>query len=144
VIHDEHTAHWRHWFSSPETPNFFTYYEIYWSKPQDSKDDFMNYPNHLCIPINIREKIWNALTVPKYDGPTVKKTLEEATTRPITIEDLISICPCPFWTILYYDAKTFDAMTMIWETGQIPLWWKKKWLCPKAKVDPSLATLDDL
>jgi len=33
---------------------------------------------------------------------------------------------------------------MIWETGQIPLWRKKKWLCPKAKIDPALATLDDL
>jgi len=33
---------------------------------------------------------------------------------------------------------------MIWETGQIPLWWKMKWLCSKAKIDPALATLDDL
>jgi len=35
-------------------------------------------------------------------------------------------------------------MTMIWETGRKPLWWKKKWLRPKAKIDPALATLDDL
>ena len=32
----------------------------------------------------------------------------------------------------------------MWETGQIPNWWKRKWLCPKAKTDPSTATLDDL
>jgi len=35
-------------------------------------------------------------------------------------------------------------MIMIWETGQIPLWWKKKWLCPKANIDSALATLDEL
>jgi len=28
AIHDLHTAYWRHWFSSPECPNFFTYNEI--------------------------------------------------------------------------------------------------------------------
>jgi len=40
--------------------------------------------------------------------------------------------------------EAFNAMTIIWETGQIPLWWKKKWLCPKPKVDPALATLEYL
>ena len=40
--------------------------------------------------------------------------------------------------------EAHQAMTMIWETGAIPNWWKKKWLCPKSKVDPDLATLDDL
>jgi len=75
-------------FLSPETPNFFTHHNIDWSDPQESKNDFMNYPNHLCIPMNIRENIWNALTVPKYDGPLVKEKLVEATSRPVTIEDL--------------------------------------------------------
>jgi len=95
AINDLHTAHWRRWFSSPESPNFFTYNEIDWSNPQDSKDDFMNFPNHLCIPVNIRENIWNALTVPKYDGPAVKVKLEEATRRPVTIEDLKLPLPRP-------------------------------------------------
>ena len=160
AIHDKHTAHWRHWFSSPESPNFFTHHEIDWSYPQDSKDDFMEFPNHLCIPLNIRENIWNALTVPKYDGPAVKEKLAEATTRPVTIEDLkaaiskasstsvpgpsgLSYLMMKTWTPKVLQ-EAFDAMTMIWETGQIPLWWKKKWLCPKAKVDPALATLEDL
>jgi len=40
--------------------------------------------------------------------------------------------------------EAFDAITMIYETGRITLRWKKKWPCPKAKIDPDLATLDDL
>jgi len=86
--------------------------------------------------------------------------LEEATTRPVTIEDMKSAVAKASSTSIpgpsglsYIMMKTwppkvlkeaFDAMTMIWETGRIPLWWKKKWLCPKAKVDPALATLEDL
>ena len=88
AIHDTHTAHWRQWFSSPVSSNFFAHHEIDWNNPQDSKKDFMEFPNHLCIPINIRENIWNALTVPKYDGPAVREKLAEATSRPVTIEDL--------------------------------------------------------
>jgi len=42
AIHEAHTAHWKQWFSSPENPNFFIHYEIDWSNPQDSKDNFMN------------------------------------------------------------------------------------------------------
>jgi len=48
----------------------------------------MNYFTHIYIPINIRENIWNALIVPKYDGSLVKRKLAEATSRPVTIEDL--------------------------------------------------------
>jgi len=48
----------------------------------------MNYPTHLCIPTNIQENIWNAFTVPKYDGTAVKAKLMEAATRPVSNEDL--------------------------------------------------------
>jgi hypothetical protein len=88
AIHDAHTVHWRQWFISPHNPNFFEHHEIDWNNPQDSKDDFMEYAPHLCIPIHFRENIWNALTVPKYDGPAVKDKLTEATSRPVSIEDL--------------------------------------------------------
>jgi len=124
----------RHWFSSPEIPNFFTYHEIDWSNLQDSKEEFMNY---LCIPLHIRENIWNALTVPKYDGPAVKATLEEVTTRPVTFAELkaaISKASStsvpgpsgPFYIIMKTWTpkvlkEVFNAMIMIWETGQIPL-----------------------
>jgi len=59
-----------------------------WSNPQKSKDDFMNYHNHMHIPYNIRKNIWNALTVPKNDGSLVKENLMKVTTRLVTIEDL--------------------------------------------------------
>jgi len=120
----------------------------------------MNYLNDLCIPLNIRKMMWNALTVPKYDGPAVKEKLEEVTTRQVTIDDLkaaiakasstsvpglsgLSYTMMKTWTPKVLK-KAFDVMTMIWETGQIPLWWKKKWRCPKAEVDPASATLEDL
>jgi len=63
AIHDAHTAHLRQWFlSSPESPNFFSHYEIDWSNPQDSKEEhFMNCPSYLCIPAHIQKNIWNAL-----------------------------------------------------------------------------------
>jgi len=40
--------------------------------------------------------------------------------------------------------EAFTAMIVIWETEQIPFWWKKNCLYLKAKIDPALATLDDL
>jgi len=120
----------------------------------------MNYHNHIHIPYNICENIWNTLIVPNYDGSLVKEKLTEVATRPVTIEDLkaaiakasLSSVPVPSG-LSYITMKTwtpkilkeaFNAMTMIWETSQIPLWWKKKGLCPKAKVDTALANLEDL
>jgi len=93
----------------------------------------MNYHNHIYIPFSIRENIWNVLTVPKYDGPAVKEKLEEATTRPVTIEDLkaaiakasstsvpgpsgLSYIMMKTWTPKVLK-EAFDAMTMIWEPG---------------------------
>ena len=86
--------------------------------------------------------------------------LGEAPTRQLSIDDLkaaIARAPAgsvPGRTGLTYDLmktwpvkvlqEAFKAMTMIWETGQIPNWWKQKWLCPKAKTDLSTATLEDL
>jgi len=84
----------------------------------------------------------------------------EATTRLVSNEDLnaaiakasASLVPGPSklsyatmktWTPMVLK-ENFNAMTMLWDSGQIPLWWKKKWLCPMAKIDPVLATLDDL
>jgi len=92
----------------------------------------MEYAPHL------RENIWNALTVPKYDGPAVKEKLTEATSRPVSIEDLkaaiakasassvpgpsgLSYAMMKTWTPKVL-LEAFNAMTMIWETGQIPLW----------------------
>ena len=120
----------------------------------------MKFPSHISIPKATLETIWEAITVPKFDDHLVKTKLAETTERPVTIEDLkaaitrapVTSVPGPSglsyammkeWTPKGLQ-KAFDCMTMIWETGQIPNWWKRKWLCPKAKVDPSQATLEDL
>ena len=120
----------------------------------------MEFPTHQRIPRGTLETIWEALTVPNYDDGKVKIMLEEATSRPVSIDDLkAAIARAPVGSVpgptglSYAMMKTwsekvlkeaFEVMTMIWELGQIPNWWKRKWLCPKAKTDPSTATLDDL
>ena len=120
----------------------------------------MTFPYHISIPHHIRETIWKSLTIPSFDDQLVKEKLALATSIPVTIENLkaaiakasttsvagpsgLSYAMMKEWSPKVLK-EAFDAMTMIWETGQIPNWWKKKWLCPKAKIDPALATLDDL
>jgi hypothetical protein len=160
AIHDAHTAHWRQWFLGDDLSNFFSCHEIDWIHPQEHRDDFMNFPAHIGIPANILDNIWTALTVPKFDSVSVRSKLTEITSLPVTLDDLrlaiaksstssvpgpsgLSYAMMKTWTPKVLK-EAFDAMTMVWETGQIPNWWKKKWICPKAKIDPSLATLEDL
>ena len=160
AIHDAHTAHWRQWFLGDALSNFFSCYDIDWSSPQEHREDFMNFPAHVGIPTNILDNLWNALTVPKFDSVTVRSKLADVTSKPVSLDDLrqaiaksstssvpgpsgLSYAMIKSWTPAVLK-EAFDAMTMVWETGQIPNWWKRKWICPKAKIDPSLATLDDL
>ena len=95
--------------------------------------------------------VWNALTVSQYDDLDVKTKLAESTSSPLKLDDLKSaIAGAPTVSVpgptglTHAMMKTFDAMTMIWETGQIPKWRKRRWLCPKANTDPTTATLEDL
>ena len=104
----------------------------------------MTFPSHHSIPVRTLETIWEAITTPHYDDQSVKNKLAEATERPITIDDLkaaiarapVSSVPGPSglsyammneWSPRVLQ-EAFDAMTMIWETGQISNWWKRKWL----------------
>jgi hypothetical protein len=160
IIHDAHATHWKKWLGGTGNSTFFDHFEIDWDNPQDLKDEFINFSAHIAIPLKIRETIWNALTVPQYKDAIVKQKLHTATNRTVTIDDLkAAIKRAPKTSVpgpsglSYAMMKTWSpaaleeahqAMTMIWETGEIPNWWKRKWLCPKSKVDPDLATLDDL
>jgi hypothetical protein len=104
--------------------------------------------------------IWEALTAPQYDDALVKQRLIITTSRTVTLADLkaaisrspkksvpgpsgLSYAMMRAWTPAALQ-EAHSAMTMIWETGSIPNWWKKKWSCPKSKIDSDLATLDDL
>jgi len=64
-------------FLSEDHPNIFDKYEIDWNDPQESKDDVMNFPSHICISYIIRENTQNA--TPFHD-------IADATSRPVTIE----------------------------------------------------------
>ena len=40
--------------------------------------------------------------------------------------------------------RVHETVDKIWREKLIPECWNKKWLCPKPKVDPEIATLNDL
>jgi len=40
--------------------------------------------------------------------------------------------------------KAHQTVSEIWKEKIIPKCWNQKWLCPKPKVDPEEATLEDL
>ena len=150
TIHEAHTEHWESWLGGDGLPTFFDRHVIDWSDPQALKQDFMLFPSHLSIPTKTLETIREALTIPKYDDLVVKTKLAVATSRPVSIDDLkTAIARAPVASVpgpsglSYAMMKTwsptvlkeaFDDMTMIWETGQIPNWWKRKWLCPNGSL----------
>ena len=64
--------HWNTWLAADGLPNFFDSFSIDWSEPQALRDDFMNFLSHISIPVDTRQAIWEALTVPNYDDQVVK------------------------------------------------------------------------
>ena len=130
------------WLGGDGNTTFFDHYEIDGDDPQELRDKFLSFPSHMPIPTAIREIIWEALTVPQYNNAIAELKLKAATTRTVTLEDLqAAIARSPKTSVAgpsrlsYTMMKTWilssvieahQAMTMIWETGQISNWWKKK------------------
>ena len=103
--------------------------------------------------------MWRAIVQPSEDTKT-RQEIQDSLTLPITIDDLrLAIRTAPSGSVpgpsgLSYAMmkewpeaviiKAHAAVSEIWEQKRIPPCWNKKWLCPKPKIQPDQATLQDL
>ena len=159
-IHEAHVAHWDVWHQGNGRKTFFDEFEIDWDNPQEHKSSFLEYAGHTCIPQDILLRIWEAITGTVIKYPELPHKLKLATETPISIEELraaikrtpVTSVPGPSglsyammkeWTEEVLQAA-HTAMTQIWESNTIPDWWQWKWICPIPKVEPEIATLNDL
>ena len=160
TIHETFANHFKLWHQGNGRRTFFDDYTIDWTDPQSSRDFFIDYPGHSQIPKEILQYIWEAIVRPSINFPDLSAQLQEGTSIPVSIEEFraairrtpASSVPGPSG-LSYAMMKEWpdevlqaahSAMTMIWDTGTIPEWWQWKWICPIPKVDPEVATLDDL
>ena len=160
AIHETFANHFEQWHQGNGRRTFFDDHVIDWEDPQRSRDFFLTYPGHALIPRDTLLLIWEAIVAPSQTFPDLSAKLQEVIKAPICIEELraairrapASSVPGPSG-LSYSMMKEWPeevllaahtAMTMIWDTGTIPEWWQWKWICPIPKVDPDLATLDDL
>ena len=159
-IHDLQTTHWKKWFSSSGQPTFFDLYAIDWSAPQELYKTFLQFEAHNAIPLELLQCIWKAITSPTDTHPKLRELLTVSLARPIELEEVEhAIKKAPAGSVpgpsgLSYAMmkewpekvvlKFHKALNHIWEQKIIPKEWNIKWLCPKPKVDPDIATLDDL
>jgi exonuclease III len=158
-IHDTHVAHWKEWLQGTHENTFFDEHTIDWENPHQKWPEFRDYPAHKHIPKQLVQRIWTAIMQPTQDTKT-RQEIGEALSQPVTIEDLrqairtspsgsvpgpsgLSYAMMKEWpeSVL---TKAHAAMSEIWEQKIIPSCWNKKWLCPKPKIQPDQATLQDL
>jgi exonuclease III len=159
-IHDLQTNHWKKWFSCTGQPTFFDLHHINWSAPQELYDTFIHFEQHSAIPLELLQCIWKAITSPTETHPKLRELLTVSLARPIELEEVKhAIKKAPAGSVpgpsgLSYAMmkewpeevvfKFHMALNQIWEQKIIPQEWNIKWLCPKPKIDPEIATLDDL
>jgi hypothetical protein len=159
-IHENFATHFKQWHQGNGRKTFFDDHVIDWANPHELRDAFMDYEGHSSIPPNILLRIWEAVIGPVSNFPELPTLLRTATSEPVSIEELraaikrapASSVPGPSG-LSYAMMKEWpeevlqaahNAMTQIWDNGIIPEWWQWKWICPIPKVDPDIATLDDL
>jgi len=139
---------------------FFDQYSIDWTQPQELWPQFRDYPAHQQIPADLVLRIWDAIILPANNFHGLREEIAEALNRPISLEDrrqAIKRAPgtsVPGPSGLSYAMmkewpesvliKAHQAVSEIWKEKIIPQCWNQKWLCPKPKVDPEEATLQDL
>jgi exonuclease III len=160
TIHDTHVQHWTEWLNGSQVKTFFDDHIIDWTNPQQHWPQFRDHPAHVAIPADLVLRIWNAIIMPKESSDAARQEISEALLQPITIEELrqsIRLAPSnsvPGPSGLSYNMmkewplavleKAHAAVAQIWEDKIVPSCWNVKWLCPKPKVQPDLATLQDL
>ena len=159
-IHDHQARHWKQWFSETYQASFFDLHTIDWSAPHEQWQNFMNFPSHEFIPKSLLQIIWDAIISPSKEFPQLRNMLKDILERPITMAEVqLAIKRAPSGSIpgpsgLSYAmmkewpeeaTKLFhSSINVLWEQKIIPQEWNLKWLCPKPKVDPEIATLNDL
>jgi hypothetical protein len=159
-IHDSHVKHWEEWFGGGRRDTFFDRHTINWESPQELWTQFRDYPAHTAIPEQLLQHIWKAITQPVEDHLELREEMQEVVMQPIQLEELRqAIRKAPSGSVpgpsgLSYDMmkewpetvlqRVHETVDKIWREKLIPECWNKKWLCPKPKVDPEIATLNDL
>ena len=159
-IHDTHVEHWKEWLQGTNEKTFFDDHHIDWENAQQLWPQFRDYPAHKHIPAPLVHRIWQAITQPNLDLSDTRTEIMEALLQPISLDDLRkAIRKAPSGSVpgpsgLSYAmmkewpepvlARAHAAVQAIWADKIIPSCWNKKWLCPKPKVHPDLATLQDL
>ena len=160
IIHDTQVQHWKEWFGDTEANTFFDHFTIDWTEPQVHREEFLNFPTHINIPRELLHRIWNSIIQPSIKFPTIGAQIQTEVSKPITIEEVrAAIKKAPSGSVpgpsglSYAMMKEWpeqvlvsaqETMNTIWEGKLIPEVWNIKWLCPKPKIDPEKATLDDL
>jgi len=112
------------------------------------------------IPKTLVKQIWTAIIQALNEYANFPFETSEALNQPITLDDLrVAIKRLPSSSLpgpsgLFYAkmiewpkavlVKAHEAVAAIWKDKIIPECWNKKWLCPKPKIDPEKATLQDL
>ena len=159
IIHNTQVQHWKEWFGETEE-TFFDQNTIDWNNPRALQEDFMKFKAHQNVPAELLQRIWNAIIQPTMDFPNIGRQLQNEVNQPITMDEVkAAIQKAPSGSVpgpsglSYAMMKEWpeqalklahETMNTIWERKLIPESWNIKWLCPKPKVDPDKATLDDL
>jgi exonuclease III len=160
TIHDTHVEHWKDWLQGTNEKTFFDDHHIDWENAQLLWPQFRDYPAHKNIPAQLVLRIWQAITQPYTDITDTRAEIMEVLSQPISLDDLRNaIRKAPSGSVpgpsgLSYAmmkewpesvlVRAHAAVHAIWEEKIIPACWNKKWLCPKPKIQPDLATLQDL
>ncbi len=88
LIHEAHTKHWEMWHQGMGRKTFFDDHRIDWSHPHLSRASFLDYHGHSHIPPPILNRIWTAITQPLDQLPHLTALLLEATSSPVTVDEL--------------------------------------------------------
>eukprot|EP01034_Spumella_vulgaris_P028247 gene28247-35072_t len=161
-IHELLTEHFKAWYAAPqlaEGEEDIHTQTLNWQRLSGDQQYFMELTKHTKVPDKYRQLAFEALTVQGAEavhqhltnafaeGPTLEEFVTAISTAPK--QSAPGVTGCTYAMMKAWPPQAMKmahkALSTMWNTKEIPQWWKWRWLVPvPKKKDPSLADLRPL